>query len=214
MEPDAAPGDVFVISAPSGSGKTTICRRLLEKVEDLELSVSYTTRPLKAGERHGIDYFFIDNVQFDKMISLKEFLEFASVYGNRYGTAREVVRSIVSRGRDAVLELDIQGGRRIKEAMPEAVLVGIFPPDPVSLQRRLYGRGRDSREEIEARFRAAAAEMRELLEYDYLVINDDLDAAVGRVECIVRAHRLRRERARGRIGKIIQGSGEETRWRE
>ena len=197
------PGDVFVVSAPSGSGKTTICRRLLEQVGGLELSISYTTRPRKPGEAHGQDYYFTDDEKFDKMVKEKEFLEHAVVYGNRYGTSREAVRSIVSRGSDAVLEIDVQGGRKVKESLPETVLVGIFPPDWATLERRLSGRGRDSRKEMDTRLDAAGKEMKELLSYDFLVINDDLDKAVDRVEWIVRAHRLRRDRVRGRMEKIL-----------
>jgi len=196
-------GDVFVISAPSGSGKTTICRSLLQRVEGLELSISYTTRPRKPGETDGKDYFFINDEKFDSMLILKEFLEYASVYGNRYGTSRAGVRSIVSCGVDAVLEIDVQGGGQVKETLPEAILVGIFPPDWETLARRLTGRGRDSREEMETRLEAAGREMRELLAYDYLLVNDDLEKAVTQVEWIVRAHRLRRERVRARMEKIL-----------
>ncbi len=196
-------GDVFVISAPSGSGKTTICRYLLQRVEGLELSISYTTRPRKPGETDGKEYFFINEEKFDSMLILKEFLEYASVYGNRYGTSRAGVRSIVSRGVDAVLEIDVQGGGKVKETLPEAILVGIFPPDWETLARRLIGRGRDSREEMETRLEAAGREMRELLAYDYLLVNDDLEKAVTQVEWIVRAHRLRRERVRARMEKIL-----------
>jgi len=188
-------GDVFVIS--------TICRHLLQRVEGLELSISYTTRPRKPGETDRKDYFFINEEKFDNMIFLKEFLEYASVYGNRYGTSREGVRSIVSRGVDAVLEIDVQGGRKVKETLPEAILVGIFPPDWETLARRLAGRGRDSREEMETRLEAASREMRELLAYDYLLVNDDLEKAVMQVEWVVRAHRLRRERVRLRMEKIL-----------
>ncbi|MCL5885087.1 MAG: guanylate kinase, partial [Deltaproteobacteria bacterium] len=137
------------------------------------------------------------------MIILKEFLEYASVYGNRYGTSRKGVRSIVSRGIDAVLEIDVQGGRNVKETLPDAVLVGIFPPDWETLERRLSGRGRDSREEMETRLDAAGREMRELLDYDYLLVNDDLENAVTQVEWIVRARRLRRERVRARMERIL-----------
>jgi guanylate kinase len=196
-------GDVFVISAPSGSGKTTICRRLLQRMEGLELSISYTTRMRKPGEEDGKDYFFINEEKFDNMIILKEFLEYASVYGNRYGTSREGVRSIVSRGIDALLEIDVQGGRNVKATLPEAVLVGIFPPDWETLEGRLSGRGRDSREEMETRLDAAGREMRELLDYDYLLVNDDLENAVTQVEWIVRARRLRRERVRARMERIL-----------
>src|SRR4030066_561085 len=134
-------GDVFVISAPSGSGKTTICRMLLQRLENIELSISYTTRPRKQGETDGKDYYFIKPEKFDKILSLREFLESASVYGNRYGTSREAVRAIVSRGRDAVLEIDVQGGRKVKQELPGAVLVAIFPPDWRSLEKRVGGGG-------------------------------------------------------------------------
>ncbi len=197
------PGDVFVVSAPSGSGKTTICRSLLERMDGLELSISYTTRPRKPGEVAGKDYYFTDDEKFDKMIKQKDFLEFASVYGNRYGTSRETVRSIVSRGSDVVLEIDVQGGRKVKKSLPEAVLVGIFPPDWETLEQRLSERGRENRKEIETRLKAATREMRELLAYDYLVVNDDLEKAVTQVEWIVRAHRLRRDRVRWRMEKIL-----------
>lgn len=207
-------GDVFVISAPSGSGKTTICRRLLEKVEGLELSVSYTTRDRKRGETDGKDYHFISAKEFDKMKISNAFLEHASVYGNLYGTSREEVHSIVSRGHDAILEIDVQGGRKVKESLPDAVRVAVFPPDWRALERRLVGRGRDSREEMEERMGAAAREARELLSYEFLVVNDDLEDAVARVEWILRAHRLRRERARERMERIIPRIGKEQRWPE
>ncbi len=206
-------GDVFIISAPSGSGKTTICRKLVERLEDIELAISYTTRPRKNGERDGKDYHFINDDIFDKMVKLNEFLEYASVYGNRYGTARDAVRSIVSRGRDAILEIDVQGGRKVKEALPEAILIAVFPPDWESLERRLSARGRDSADEIGRRLEAAAREIRDLLTYEYIVVNDDLETAVARIECIIRASRQRADRARGAIERTFMARGEEKRWR-
>jgi guanylate kinase len=206
-------GDVIVISAPSGSGKTTICRMLAKRLDNMELSISYTTRPRKQGEVDGADYYFIKKEKFDKMVSSREFLEFASVYGQRYGTSREAVRSIVSRGKDAVLEIDVQGGKKVKKELPEAILVAVFPPDRRSLENRLIGRGRDSIEEVRARLQAADDEAQELLSYDYLVVNDDLEEAVSRVEWIVRAARLRRKRAFGRLAKIFDGSREGKPWR-
>ena len=206
-------GDVIVISAPSGSGKTTICRMLAKRLDNMELSISYTTRPRKQGEVNGTDYYFIKKEKFDKMVSSREFLEFASVYGQQYGTSREAVRSIVSRGKDAVLEIDVQGGKKVKKELPEAILVAVFPPDRRSLENRLIGRGRDSIEEVRARLQAADDEARELLSYDYLVVNDDLEEAVRRVEWIVRAARLRRKRTFGRLTKIFDGSREGKPWR-
>jgi len=202
-------GSIFVVSAPSGAGKTTICRKLLERVDALDLSVSYTTRPRKPGEEEGKDYYFVTPDIFDKMINSKLFLEYASVYGNRYGTSRDTVEAVVSRGNDALLEIDVQGGRKVKEVLPGAVLVAIFPPDRETLERRLSGRGRDSREEMEQRMQTVARESRELLSYDYLVLNDDLDAAVSRVEAIITAHRLRREQAGRRMERIITRIGKE-----
>ncbi len=204
-----AKGDVFVISAPSGSGKTTICRRLLQEIDRLELSISYTTRRLKEGEQEGLDYFFVDQPEFDKMMNYKEFLESASVYGNSYGTARKTVQSIIDRGNDALLEIDVQGGCNIKQAMPEAVLVAIFPPSWQTLRTRLFGRGRDSKEEMDARLAAARKEMLVLLGYDYLVVNDDLDLAVSNVSRIIHAHRHRCERAGSVIRSILFQPGEE-----
>jgi guanylate kinase len=196
-------GEVFVISAPSGSGKTTICRRLLDVVDGLELSISYTTRRIKQGEVDGRDYCFVDQHEFDKMSGSGQFLEWATVYGKSYGTAFSTVRSIVNNGHDALLEIDVQGGRSVKQAMPEAILVGIFPPSWDILRERLFGRGRDSREEMDDRLGAARSEMQVLLDYDYLVVNDDLESAVRKVSSIVEAHRLRRERARYSIESIL-----------
>jgi guanylate kinase len=201
-------GDIFVISAPSGSGKTTICRALVSRVEGLSLSVSCTTRERKPGEQDGVDYYFVDEDKFSNMLKSNEFLETASVYGRRYGTSRVAVESIVSKGLDAVLEIDVQGGAAIKAAVPEAVRIGILPPDGETLRARLTARARDSRQEIEHRLTAARREIRELGKYDYLVVNDDLETAVRQVEWIVRARRLRRERAIGAVGRILGEEGE------
>lgn len=196
-------GDIIVLSAPSGSGKTTICRALLARVEGVVLSVSYTTRGKRPGETDGKDYYFVSAGEFDNMVKSKEFLEYACVYGNWYGTSRGTVRAMVSRGIDAVLEIDIQGGRSVKEAAPEAVLIGILPPDRQTLRNRLFGRARESREEMERRFDAARQEIAELKRYDYLVVNNDLETAVRQVEWIVRARRLRRERTVDLVDRIL-----------
>ena len=209
LEDGVTRGDIFVISAPSGSGKTTICRALLSRVEGLAHSVSSTTRERKAGEVDGVDYYFVDEDKFVNMLNSNEFLETASVYGYRYGTSRLAVEAIVSNGMDAVLEIDVQGGASVKAALPEAVRIGILPPDWETLRARLTGRGRDTRREIERRLAAARHEIRELGNYDYLVVNDDLETAVRQVEWIVRARRLRRERTIGAVGRILGKEGEE-----
>jgi guanylate kinase len=181
---------------------------LLERVEGLRLSVSYTTRPRKEGERHGTDYYFTNPDNFDKMISSGAFLEHAQVYGNRYGTARETVESITASGDDVLLEIDTQGGLSVRERMAGAVLVALFPPSWEALRGRLRRRGRDDEEEMTLRLAAAGREMRSLLAYDYLIVNDDLDAAIAQVEAVVRCHRVRRERARGAIESILKETGE------
>lgn len=203
-------GDVFVVSAPSGSGKTTICRMLVTRLDGISLSVSYTTRPRRQGETEGKDYYFIEPDKFDRMVVSRAFLEHASVYGHRYGTSREAVSAVVSRGDDVVLEIDVQGGRAVKRELPGAILIAVLPPDRRSLEERLVRRGRDSAEEMRARLRAADDESKELLSYDYIVVNDDLGAAVNSVEWIVRAARLRRERALVRMAGRNNESGEGT----
>ena len=209
MEMNVTRGDIFVISAPSGSGKTTICRALLARVEGLSLSVSCTTRERKQGEVDGVDYYFVDEEKFGNMLESNEFLETASVFGCRYGTSRHAVEAIVSKGLDAVLEIDVQGGASVKAAVPGAVRIGILPPDWETLRARLTARARDSRQEIERRLAAARREIGELGKYDYLVVNDDLETAVRQVEWIVRARRLRRERTIGVVGRILGKEGEE-----
>jgi guanylate kinase len=201
-------GDVFVVSAPSGSGKTTICRMLLERVEGLRLSVSYTTRPRKIGERDGTDYFFVDGETFDTMVISGDFLEHAEVYGKRYGTARRTVERITSSGDDVLLEIDTQGGLAVRAKMPTAILIGLFPPSWEALRGRLRGRGRDDEAEMALRLSSAGEEMRALLGYDYLVVNDDLETAVSQVEAVVRCHRVRRERAGEKIAMILKETGE------
>ncbi len=204
-----ARGDLFVVSAPSGSGTTTICRAVCARVEGLSLSVSYTTRGKRPGEREGQDYYFVDEDKFDKMLDSKEFLEHASVFGHRYGTSRRALEAILRTGRDALLEIDVQGGTSVKTEVPDAVRIGILPPDWETLRGRLFSRARDSREEIEKRLAAARVEIGELGKYDYLVVNDDLETAVRQVEWIVRSRRLRRERMAGLIARILGREGEE-----
>ncbi|MBE0603907.1 MAG: guanylate kinase [Deltaproteobacteria bacterium] len=202
-------GDIIVISAPSGSGKTTICRALLARIEGLVLSISYTTREKRTGESGGKDYYYVNEQEFGKMKDCNEFLEYARVYGNWYGTSYGTVDAIVAGGEDAVLEIDVQGGRAVKAVVPEAVLIGILPPDREALRKRLFGRARDSREDMERRLEAAWKEISELREYDYIVVNKDLETAIRQVECIIRARRSRRERTKELVDRILRDKGEQ-----
>ncbi len=191
-------GDLFVISAPSGTGKTTICRRILQEVPGVEFSVSYTTRPPRRGEVDGRDYHFVDTDIFQSMVEYGEFLEWARVHGNLYGTGRKDVLSRLEAGRDVLLDIDVQGARQVKAKYPRAVMVFILPPSLRELEDRLAGRGTEDRHGLEVRLENAAREMEAAREYDYAVVNDELARAVQDVEAIIRAARLRTERALSR----------------
>ncbi len=185
---------VMVVSAPSGAGKSTICRRLVERNENLVFSVSTTTRPPRADETDGVDYRFVSEESFDRMLKEEAFLEWAEVHGHRYGTSREAVRQELDANHDVMLDIDVQGGRQVKELFPEAVMVFLAPPSLDELERRLRSRGTESKEEIERRLTNARREIEQMKEYDYLVINDDLERAVRDIESIRRAEKLRMTR--------------------
>jgi guanylate kinase len=177
---------VFVITGPSGVGKGTLISRLLERVPDLELSVSATTREPRPGEVDGRDYHFLSAEEFDRRIEAEDFLEFATYSGNRYGTLRSEVRGLLDRGRSVVLEIEVQGARQVRAAMRESVQVFIAPPDPAVLRRRLESRGADSAEAIDARLEVAGVELAAQDEFAYRIVNDDLRRAAGDLEGIVR----------------------------
>jgi len=178
---------VFVITGPSGVGKGTLISTLLERVPDLELSTSATTREPRKGEMNGRDYHFLTPEEFDQRIKAEDFLEFATYSGHRYGTLRSEVRRRLDEGHSVVLEIEVQGARQVRAAMRESVQVFIAPPDPASLRRRLESRGTDSLEAIDARLEVAEQELAAQDEVAYTVINDDLDRAAGELEGIVRA---------------------------
>jgi guanylate kinase len=178
---------VFVITGPSGVGKGTLIRTLLERVPELELSVSATTRKPRLGETQGVDYHFMDDAEFDRRVENGEFVEHANYSGRRYGTLRADLDQRIARGAPVVLEIEVQGARQIAETMPEAIRIFVAPPSEEALRTRLIGRGTDSPEDVEQRLATAAEEMRARREFPHVVVNDRLDDAVVALEEVVRA---------------------------
>jgi guanylate kinase len=184
-------GILFVISSPSGGGKTTLCRRLLSGVPGLGLSVSHTTRPRREGEREGVEYHFVDEASFARMREAGEFLESARVYGHSYGTSRKAVERVLACGEDVLLDIDVQGALHIRERFPGAVLVFILPPGLGELRRRLSARGTEDENTVELRLAAAKMELAEVERYDYAVLNDDLQDAYDVLRAVLVAERCR-----------------------
>jgi len=191
-------GLMLVLSSPSGAGKTTISRKLLEGEADLSLSISVTTRPPRPGEIDGKDYIFLAAERFDAMVSGGELLEHAVVFGHKYGTPKAPVEQALAAGRDVLFDIDWQGTQQLDQEMREdLVSIFILPPSTVELERRLYARAQDSEEVVRGRMAKAADEMSHWAEYDYIVVNDAIDRSLSEVEAILMAERLRRQR---RIG--------------
>jgi guanylate kinase len=178
---------VFVITGPSGVGKGTLISRLLERVANLTLSVSATTREPREGEVDGREYHFLSPREFERRMDADDFLEFATYSGNRYGTLRSEVERCVAAGHSVVLEIEVQGAQQVRAAMPESVQIFIAPPDPSHLRRRLEGRGTDSADAIDSRLETAELELAVQGDFDHRVVNDDLDRAAAELEEIVRA---------------------------
>lgn len=191
-------GLMFVLSSPSGAGKTTLSRLLIERVEGLSLSVSATTRPMRPGEVDGRDYAFVDEATFAAMVERNDLLEWALVFDNRYGTPRAPVDAALSAGRDVLFDIDWQGTQQLREkARDDVVSVFILPPSAADLERRLHTRAQDSDDVIRERMARAAHEVSHWAEYDYIVINRDIDEAFAEVQSILKAERLKRERRTG-----------------
>jgi guanylate kinase len=184
-------GILIVISAASGTGKTSLRRRLFETLSNTERSISFTTRAPRGEEVHGRDYSFVDDAEFQRMIDRGDFIEWAEVYGYRYGTAWSMVRHQLESGVDVLLDIDVQGGQQIKATMPEALLIFVLPPSMTELRRRLVNRATDAPEVIERRLAKAKDELRTSRIYDYLVVNEEFDRAASEMRAIILAARLR-----------------------
>lgn len=196
-------GLILIISAPSGAGKTTLCRELLKRFPDIRESVSYTTRPPREGEVHGRDYYFVSREEFQRMIDGDAFAEWATVHGNLYGTALATIEEARTNGVNLVLDIDCQGARRLKEQIERCVYVFILPPGMDELRRRLENRSTDTPEVIENRIRRAADEIREARWYDYIIINDRFEDAIGELSAIVTAQGLRTFRMIRQVSKLF-----------
>ncbi|MBW9257879.1 MAG: guanylate kinase [Candidatus Thiodiazotropha sp. (ex. Lucinisca nassula)] len=186
-----ATGTLYILSAPSGAGKTSLLKALRQQDEALQVSISHTTRSMRPGEEDGKDYHFISQEAFQEMIGAAAFLEHAEVFGNFYGTSESEVRAQLDAGQDTVLEIDWQGAQQVRKRFPEAVSIFILPPSPEALYERLSARGQDSEAVIQGRMQQAVSEMSHYAEFDYLVINDDFDTALAELAAIVAARRLR-----------------------
>lgn len=199
-------GVVFVVSGASGSGKTSLCHALVETLDDAEISVSFTTRDPRRGERDGVDYHFIDDTEFDRRLKRKDFAEWAHVHGNRYGTSMSFVKRRLSSGVDVVCDIDYQGAFALqKRFASQAILVFVLPPSMTELRARLASRGTDSAAVIRRRMEAARKEHRQASKYDYLVINDDFDEAADELVSILMAERCRTRRVLPAIPKRLLG---------
>jgi guanylate kinase len=197
-------GKLVVVSAPSGTGKSTLCAELRRRHSDIGVSVSHTTRPPRGAERDGVEYYFVSEEFFERMVAAGEFLEWANVFGKRYGSSRAEVERLLAAGKDVLFDIDVQGGRQIKRARPDALLIFLLPPSLAELQRRLRGRGTESEEQIRLRLRTAAEELRAGLQYDGHVVNDDLERAIAEVDSLRRKDALALPRQDDRINELLR----------
>jgi len=197
-------GLLVIISAPSGVGKTTLINRLLQVEPDCVFAISHTTRPPRQGEKEGVNYYFVSTEEFKAMVARGDFAEWAEVYeGCFYGTSRAEVDRLRSSGRDVVFEVDFHGGRSLMRLYPEAISVFVLPPSMATVKKRLTGRGTDDQSSMAERLSKARTEIATAHEYDYIVVNDDLDTAVDDLRTIVKAGRLRNERSAGLVRSLV-----------
>ena len=198
-------GNLFIITAASGAGKTSLVRALLQQDAQIQLSVSYTTRQPRVGEVNGEHYHFVDEASFLKMLDENDFLESAHVHGARYGTSKTCVNEVLAAGQDLILEIDWQGAAQVRQFYPEAISIFILPPSMQELESRLRGRGQDSDEVIAKRLAAAKDEMSHVGEFDYVTINDKFEVALEDLNAIVRTQRLKREKQLARHASLLKG---------
>ncbi len=200
-------GTLFIVSAPSGAGKTSLVRALLERLDDIQVSVSHTTRRQRPGEQDGVNYHFVSIETFEHLIERGDFFEYARVFDHYYGTSRPAVQALLAAGQDVILEIDWQGARQARDQMPEAVSIFILPPSREALQERLIERGTDDAAIIQRRMQDAISEMSHFDEYEQVIINDDFATALADLEGLVRAARCRLSRVRehhaGLIGALL-----------
>ena len=197
------PGHLFVVVAPSGAGKTSLVNELLRREPRIRLSISYTTRAPREGEAHGREYHFIARAEFERMIASGDFLEHANVYGNYYGTSRRWIEAELAGENDVLLEIDWQGARQVRKLFPAMVGIFILPPSISELKRRLEARGKDAPESIAMRMASAREEISHVLEFEYIIVNEEFDSAVSDLQAIARASRVARASQSARLASLL-----------
>lgn len=194
---------IFIVSAPSGAGKTSLVRQAIEELKELTVAVSHTTRAQRPGEINGVHYHFVSREQFEQMIDSDQFLEYAEVFGNFYGTSMDSVNSSLGQGLDVILEIDWQGAKQVRKMLSEVISVFILPPSRQTLIERLQGRGQDSADVIERRTAEAVLEMKQYHRADYLIINDSFDDALAELKAVILSHRVLKSRQAHRHAGLI-----------
>ena len=197
-------GNLYVVAAPSGAGKTTLVKALTDSMQDITVSISHTTRPKRPNEQDGINYHFIDSTTFDQMIAHHDFLEYAQIFGNQYGTSKKWVEETLAKGVDVILEIDWQGHQQIKRLFPKSISIFILPPSLQDLKSRLETRNQDNPDIIKIRLADAQETVAHLHEFDYTVLNDAFDRALADLQAIVAAERLRECRQSARLAPLIR----------
>ena len=197
-------GTLYIVSAPSGAGKTSLVKALIDADNSIQVSVSHTTRAMRPGEVHGVNYHFVVHEEFKALIDQGDFLEHAEVFGNFYGTSRSALQQTLDQGFDLILEIDWQGAQQVRKLMPEALSIFILPPSQEALRHRLHGRGQDSEAIIDGRMKEAVSEMVHYDEYDYVIINDDFGGALEELKAVFVANRLLLKKQQQRHGALLK----------